>query len=303
MLIFKCLPKGAFPRMNSVRWKRGWRRGAIDPRRSVAEVKREGIDFAEGSKAWAFQPLRRVAPPRTKNRNWPRTDLDRFVLAKLESESLVPAKDAERRVLIRRLWFALLGLPPSPDEVREFLADRRPDAFERLVDRALDSVHFGERWARRWMDVVHYSETHGLERDSLLPFAWRYRDYLVRALNDDVSIDRFLREHIAGDLIEPRWRDGKNEALVATGFWRFVEFFQTPVDVKREEVAVIDSQIDTFSKGFQGLTVVLRSLSRPQIRSGFGGRFLRALWHLAQLASGYPCAGAGICVHPGERRH
>ncbi len=248
-------PKGRLPEEEQRALETWVAEGAIDPRRSVADVKREGIDFAEGSKAWAFQPLRRVAPPRTKNRNWPRTDLDRFVLAKLESESLVPAVDADRRVLIRRLWFALLGLPPSPDEVREFLADRRPDAFERLVDRALDSVHFGERWARRWMDVVHYSETHGLERDSLLPFAWRYRDYLVRALNDDVPIDRFLREHIAGDLIEPRWRDGKNEALVATGFWRFVEFFQTPVDVKREEVAVIDSQIDTFSKGFQGLTV------------------------------------------------
>lgn len=248
-------PKGRLPE-NEIRILEKWvRDGAFDPRRTLAVGKQGGIDFKAGAKQWAFQPLQRVAPPPTKNKVWPQTDLDRFVLAKLEAHSLVPAGEADRRVLIRRLWFALLGLPPSPEDVRQFLDDVRPDAFERLVDRALSSVHFGERWARRWMDVVHYSETHGLERDSLLPFAWRYRDYLVRAFNQDVPIDRFLREHIAGDLLAPRWNEGKNEALIATGFWRFVEFFQTPVDVKREEVAVIDSQIDTFSRGFQAMTV------------------------------------------------
>ncbi|MFO1448001.1 MAG: PSD1 and planctomycete cytochrome C domain-containing protein [Opitutaceae bacterium] len=248
-------PKGRLPE-NEIRVLESWvRDGAFDPRRALTTGKKGGIDFAEGAKRWAFQPVRRVEPPTTRNQAWPRTDLDRFVLAKLEAHSLAPAEDADRRVLIRRLWFALLGLPPSPEDVRKFLSDPRPDAVERLVDQALGSVHFGERWARHWMDVVHYSETHGLERDSLLPFAWRYRDYLVRAFNDDVPFDQMLREHVAGDLISPRWRNGINEAPIGTGFWRFVEFFQTPVDVKREEVAVIDSQIDTFSRGFQAMSM------------------------------------------------
>ncbi|HRE84049.1 MAG TPA: PSD1 and planctomycete cytochrome C domain-containing protein [Opitutaceae bacterium] len=248
-------PKNRMPDHEIAILEKWVRDGAYDPRTSLGTVEKGGIDMVEGAKAWPFQPLNHSPVPQPRDASWARDDVDRFILAALDAHNLTPAKDADRQTFIRRLWFALLGLPPSPEDVRAFLADQRPDAYERLVDRALESVHFGERWGRRWMDVVHYSETHGLERDSLLPFAWRYRDYLIRAFNADVPYDRFVEEHVAGDLISPRWHDGKNEAVIGTAFWRFVEFFQTPVDVKREEIAVIDTQIDTFSKGFQAMTL------------------------------------------------
>lgn len=248
-------PKNRMPDHEIAVLEKWVRDGAYDPRTSLGGVGKTGINMVEGAKEWAFQPLKRSPVPQPRDARWARDEVDRFILAALESRELAPAKDADRQALIRRLWFALLGLPPSPEDVRAFLADERTDSFERLVDRALESDHFGERWARRWMDVIHYSETHGLERDSLLPFAWRYRDYLVRAFNTDVPYNRFVEEHVAGDLISPRWHEGKNEAVIGTAFWRFVEFFQTPVDVKREEIAVIDTQIDTLSKGFQAMTL------------------------------------------------
>lgn len=248
-------PKGRLPD-GEVKILEDWiRQGAFDPRDSARVAKALGIDFTEGAKWWAWQRPRPVAAPAVRDPAWPRTDLDRFILAGLEAKGLRPAADADRITLIRRLSFALLGLPPTPAAAQAFASDSAPDALERCVDRMLASPHFGEHWARHWMDVVHYSETHGLERDALLPFAWRYRDYLIDAFNDDLPFDRLTQEHIAGDLLAPRWRDGKNQAPIGTAFWRFVEFFQTPVDVKREEVAVIDSQIDTLTKGFQALTV------------------------------------------------
>ena len=145
--------------------------------------------------------------PKVNDRGWVRNPIDAFVLARLEAQRLHPASEADRVTLIRRLTYDLTGLPPTPEEVDAFLADRSPGAYERLVDRLLASPHYGEQWARHWLDFVRYGETNGYERDSAKPFAWRYRDYVIDAFNGDKPYDRFIREQLAGDEIDPASAD------------------------------------------------------------------------------------------------
>jgi mono/diheme cytochrome c family protein len=163
---------------------------------------------------WAYQPLRDPPIPSIKDRHWTRTPLDAFVLAKLEAKRLSPSPPADRRTLLRRVTFDLLGLPPTPAEMEAFLADRSPDAYEKVVDRLLASPHYGERWARHWMDVVHFAETHGHDQDVPRDNAWPYRDYLIRSFNEDKPYGRFVEEQLAGDVL---WPDDP-QAIVATGF-------------------------------------------------------------------------------------
>lgn len=209
---------------------------------------------------WCFQPIQDVALKVPKNAGWSDHPIDRFVLAKQEERGLSPAPDADARTLIRRLSFALTGLPPAADEVERFVSESRGDpksAINNLTSRLLASPAFGERWARHWMDLVRYAETYGSEHDYLNPYAWRYRDYLVRAFNADLPYDRFVQEQIAGDLLPPRWNTelGINEALLGTAWHRMIESYATPVDVKREEASVIDWQIEALGKTFLGLTI------------------------------------------------
>jgi len=207
---------------------------------------------------WAWHPVEATAPPKVKDAGWSRNDVDRFLLARLEAEGLTPADEAERATLLRRLSFGLTGLPPTPEQVAEFTNDDEPKAYERLVDRLLASSHFGERWARHWMDLVRYSESHGSEGDPDVPEAWRYRDYLIRALNDDVPYDQLVREHLAGDLLaNPRWSpDGRtNESIIGTAHFRMIEHAFQPVEPLEDRVKWTDNQVDVFSKAFQGLTV------------------------------------------------
>ena len=185
--------------------------------------------------------------------------MDRFVLFRLEEAGFEPSPPAERRVLIRRLSFALTGLPPSPQESDAFVRDASPDAYEKLVDRLLSSPHFGERWARHWMDVVRFGETYGQQWNFEVRGAWRYRDYLIRAFNQDLPYDQMVREHIAGDLLSPpRWnRETRiNESLIGATFYRFGEAGHDDcLGFKEIGLDVVDNQIDTISKAFQGLTV------------------------------------------------
>ena len=209
---------------------------------------------------WAWQAIRDVAPPAVSQKDWPRSPVDRFIMAGLDQHGLEPAADADRRTLIRRAYFDVIGLPPSPEEVRQFLDDQEPTpvAFEKVVDRLLKSPHFGERWGRHWLDLVRYAETLGHEFDYKLKYAHHYRDYVIRALNLDVPYDQFVMEHIAGDLLpNPRLNadDQTDESILGTGFWWLGELKHAPVDVKGEEAAVIDNQLDVFSKAFLGLTV------------------------------------------------
>ena len=207
---------------------------------------------------WAWQPVHVGEPPAVDDDAWPATPVDRFILAALDEVGLTPAPDADRAALIRRLSFDLRGLPPTPAEIARFAGDSSPSAYADLVDRYVDSPHFGERWARHWMDLFRYSESHGSEGDPDIPFAWRYRDYLIRAFNDDVPYDRLIREHLAGDLLpDPRLAaDGRtNESMIGPANFRLIEHGFQPVDPWEDRVKWIDNQVDVASKAFLGLTV------------------------------------------------
>src|SRR5262245_31959742 len=216
------------------------------------------FDLEARKKHWSWQPLRPGPVSAVKDRAWPRSSLDAYILAALEAKGLTPAPEADRRTLLRRLSYDLTGLPPTPAEVRAFEGDTAPDAYEKVVDRLLASPHYGERWARHWLDLVRYADTLGHEFDYDLPQAYEYRDYVVRTLNADVPYDQFVLEHLAGDLLErPRRhpKEGFNESVIGTGFFFLGEAKHSPVDVRQDGAERVDNQIDVFSKAFLGLTV------------------------------------------------
>lgn len=207
---------------------------------------------------WAWQQIRKMSPPPVKNAAWAKASFDPFILSKLEQKKLKPAPPADRRSLIRRAYFDVTGLPPTPEEVEAFVSDRAPNAFEKVVDHLLRSPHYGERWARHWLDLVRYAETRGHELEPIIPNAWQYRDYLVRAFNVDVPYDQLLTEHLAGDLMpKPRLNptQGYNESILGTGFWFLGEEVHSPVDIRQDETDRMASRVDTMTKTFQGLTV------------------------------------------------
>lgn len=209
-------------------------------------------------KHWAWRPITSQRPPTVQNEGWIRSAVDRFVLSKIEQSKLHPAHPADKAVLIRRLYFDLIGLPPSPDELKAYLDNSSSDAYEKTVDRLLSAPQFGERWARHWLDLVRYAETLGHEFDYAVHNAWRYRDYVIRALNEDVPYDQFVTEHVAGDLLaKPRRHptDGFNESLIGTSFFWLGQREHSPVDVRQHQAELIDNQIDVMTKTFLGLTV------------------------------------------------
>jgi len=227
-----------------------WSDGAIDPLRYSSE-RRAGYDW------WSLQPVSQPPLPAVKQKSWPITPVDRFVLAKLEAAGLKPSPPAERAVLIRRLYFDMLGLPPRPDEVDAFVQDRRSDAYERLVDGVLASPHYGERWARHWLDVIRFGESQGFERNKLRPNAWKYRDWVVDALNTDLPYDEFVRLQIAGDVLRP----DDPLAVIASGFLVMGPYDYTVYTavspmmraVGREEE--LEGLVGTVTQTFLGLTV------------------------------------------------
>ena len=188
---------------------------------------------------WSLQPVTQTVPPRTASTS--ENPIDHFIRAKLDAKNLQPAPAADRRVLIRRLYFDLLGLPPTPEAVASFVADPNPDAYQQLVDELLASKHFGERWARHWLDIAHYADTHGFERDKRRDNAWRYRDYVIRSFNNDKPYNRFLTEQIAGDTLDAP----TDESIVATGFlaagpWDFVGQVETRSPILRRAARALD---------------------------------------------------------------
>lgn len=191
-------------------------RGAADPRTTTAADAWENL-YAERLRWWSLAPVAPPAPPTVRDEAWPRTDIDRFVLARLEAEGLAPAAEAAPATLARRLALVLTGLPPEPAVVASYLRDPTSATYDRLVETLLASPHYGERQARHWMDVVHYADTHGYEWDAPAKNAWLYRDSLVRAFNADVPFDRLVMEQVAGDLLEPRVDPGTglDESLIA----------------------------------------------------------------------------------------
>lgn len=202
---------------------------------------------------WSFQLPRKPPLPQVRLQNWARTPLDYFILARLEEKGLKPAPLAPKRTLIRRASYDLTGLPPSPEEVEEFLADRSPNAFARVVDRLLASPHYGERWGRHWLDLVRYADTAGDSSDYPIPQAYLYRDYVVDSLNRDKPYDQFMREQIAGDLLPGRTEQDQWERVIATGYLAISRRFS--VRPERNMHLTIEDTIDNLGKVFLGLSV------------------------------------------------
>lgn len=225
---------------------------------TASDTKKDFDLEARKAAHWCWSPPQTHAQPAVEQNAWPQQPLDYFVLAKLEAKQLTPNEPADRRTLIRRAYFDVIGLPPSIEEVDAFLADQSENAFEKVIDQLLQSPHFGERWARHWMDLVRYAESHGHEFDYPIHHAHQYRDYLIRAFNADVPYNQFVKEHIAGDLIKNPRRHPEhkfNESIIATGFWFMGEATHAPVDVRGDEAGRIDNQIDVMSKTFLALTI------------------------------------------------
>ncbi len=285
-------PKGALPDSVVADFVEWVRRGAPDPRSSPTEradgAERRGTgavpssgaaapadgagegagdgaaDGAAGYRSWtgkdpathwAFQKVTAPAVPAVKDASWPKSDIDRFILAGLEEKSLKPVGDADRRALLRRLSFDLIGLPPSPEALDAFEKDQRPDALERAVDELLASPRFGERWGRHWLDVARYAESSGKETNILYPHAYRYRDYVIRAVNADVPFDRFITEQIAGDLLPAANDDERAWNLIATGYLAVGSKGHNTRGRQQFAMDLADEQIDSLTQGVMALTV------------------------------------------------
>ncbi len=230
--------------------------GAPDPRIPIKNnLIKSKIDLKEGRNFWSFIKPSKNKAPTVKNKNWPKNDIDRFILSKLESNELTPSRAATKRELIRRIYYDLTGLPPTPKQVAEFLKDNSENAFEIIVDKLLRSRHFGEHWGRHWLDVARYSESNGMERNFTYPHAWRYRDYVIDSFNQDKSFKQFIREQVAGDLLSRKKRKPTNDELIATGF---LALGPKPLNQGNKmlfKLDVIDEQIDATTRAFLGLTV------------------------------------------------
>ncbi|MEZ6120598.1 MAG: DUF1549 domain-containing protein [Pirellulaceae bacterium] len=235
--------------------------GAAWPTESDVKVAKREFDWDQRREEhWSWQPIQVSPVPEAFDAKYGmiRNRVDQYLAQRLEQANVPVATEADKVALVRRLYFDLIGLPPTVQQVDQFLTDSQSDAYERLVDDLLRSPHFGEKWARHWMDLVRYAETCGHEFDYPLPHAYRYRDYLIRAFNADVPYDQFVREHIAGDLLpHPRHNPEEkyNESIIGTGFWFLGEAVHAPTDVRGDEVLRIDNQIDVMCKTFLGLTV------------------------------------------------
>ncbi len=200
---------------------------------------------------WAYKPLAKVPVPGVKNSKWVKNPIDAFILSRIEKEGLEPAPPASKGTLIRRAYYNLIGLPPTPEEVRAFEADKSPGAWEAVIDRLLESRHYGEKWGRHWLDLVRFAETHGYERDNNKPNAWRYRDYVIKSFNEDKPYDRFVIEQIAGDELE----DADADSISATGFYRLGIWNDEQADRLLAKYDVLDGVLSTTSQVVMGMTV------------------------------------------------
>lgn len=222
----------------------------------VRPVALRGVITDADKNFWSFKPLAQAVPPTPSQRDWAVNAIDQFILAGLEKNGLKPAPQADKTTLIRRATFDLTGLPPGKQEIAAFLSDKSPNAYEKLVDRLLASPRYGERWGRHWLDVVRYADSTGSDEDHRYPHAWRYRDYVVKAFNDDMPYDQFVREQLAGDILAADSNSGVGyRGVVATGFLALGKKALAQKDLPLKRYDVVDDQIDVTSRAFMGLTV------------------------------------------------
>lgn len=231
--------------------------GAPHPDKIAGETVdvKHSADWKRRLQHWSFQPPVEKSLPHVSNRQWPQQPLDRFSLAQLEKEGMQPGPPAGRRSLIRRVTYDLTGLPPTPAEVNAFVNDDSPSAFERVVERLLASPHYGQRWGRHWLDVVRYADSNGLDENVAHGNAWRYRDWVIDAFNNDMPYDEFVTKQLAGDLLPTDSPAARNANLVATGFLSLGPKVLAEVDETKMEMDIVDEQISTVGQAFLGLTL------------------------------------------------
>ncbi len=252
-------PAGRLPETIVHDFEQWVKAGAFDPREetladNVSKTART-INVDAERQFWAFQPVVRHRRPAIADTAWPVSDIDAFVLAKLEAAGLRPMPDADKRALVRRLYFDLTGLPPSPQDVHGFLQDDSDGALERLVDRLLESRQFGVHWGRHWLDVARYADSNGGDFNATFHNAWKYRDYVVNSFNNDKSFDQFIREQIAGDLLPNETDEDRTQRIVATGFLMVGAKMLSERDKLKLTMDVVDEQVNTVGQAFMGLTL------------------------------------------------
>ena len=253
-------PDGKLPAHVIADFEQWIRRGAPDPRSDagqtiVAARAAETFDYGPGREHWAFRRIEDLEPPEVENEAWVSQPIDRFILAGLEDQGLTPVAPADKRTLLRRATFDLVGLAPSEAEIEDFLADQSPDAFARVVDRLLASPHYGERWGRHWLDVARYADSNGLDENIGFPNAFRYRDYVVDSLNRDKPFNRFVHEQIAGDLMPAETDAQRFEQITATGFLMLGPKVLAEQDVDKMLIDIVDEQVNTVGRAFLALPV------------------------------------------------
>ena len=227
--------------------------GAPDSRVAKVAAKAKTIDFEAGKKFWAFQPVRDAKAPVVKDNAWPLDAMDRFILAKLEAAVLQPAADADAYTWLRRVYLDLTGLPPTPEEISAFVT--RHSSFEAVVDKLLSSPAFGERWARHWLDLTGYADQIGTSNNVFAEHAWRYRDYVINAFNNDKRFDQFIREQVAGDLLPADSPLKRAENITATGFLVLGDVEIVAVDKLKMEMDLVDQQVSKVGTAFLGMTL------------------------------------------------
>ncbi|MDQ6707915.1 MAG: DUF1549 domain-containing protein, partial [Acidobacteriota bacterium] len=239
------MPPGGHLKDDQISALRQWIDGGLAWPEAAAAKKRPGWDH------WAFQAPKHVGTPAVKNSAWVRNDIDKFILARLESENVKPSPEADRNTLLRRVSLDLTGLTPSPKEVADFLADTSPNAYEKVVDRLLASPHHGELWGRHWLDVARYADSDGYTIDGPRQM-WKYRDWVINALNRDMPFSQFAIEQIAGDLLPNATKD----QLIATGFHRNTPSnFEGGIDFEQYRVEAVADRVATTGAAFFGLTI------------------------------------------------
>jgi hypothetical protein len=255
--VFQMPPQSKLPEDEIAIITKWVRQGAAWPGdEALVRAADESDELTEEEKSfWAFLPPREPAVPAVHQADWPNSPLDHFILSRLEEQGLSPAAAADRRTLIRRATFDLTGLPPTPEEVAAFVTDEAPDAFARVVDRLLASPHYGERWGRHWLDVARYADSNGMDENLAFGSAFRYRDYVVAAFNQDKPFDRFVLEQLAGDLLSEEGGVEDLQRIVATGFLSLGPKMLAEDDPVKMEMDIVDEQVDTVGRAFLGLTL------------------------------------------------
>lgn len=247
-------PKKQLPANVIADLERWVKMGAPDPRNSVAGAYKR-MSLEEARDYWSFKPITRPDVPKVRDAKWAKDDIDLFIQASREAKGLRPVADADRRSLIRRVYFDLIGLPPSPSEIDAFVNDTSPKALEKVVDSLLQSPHFGERWGRHWLDLARYAESNGSADNTPFPHAWRYRDWVIKAVNQDKPYDQFIREQVAGDLLQAKDGPEKDDLLIATAFLALTSKprAQNNPDYRMDLIA---DQIDVTTRAVLGLSVM-----------------------------------------------